>query len=149
MFMGAGMAFAWGATAYKVGEAARMGPGYFPILLGVLTTLLGAVVTLKALGFETEGDERIGPWGWKPLIFIILANLAFGVLLGGLPGIKLPSMGLIAAIYALKFIASMAKEGWKVKSTFILATVLALGSYLTFVLLLKLPIPVWPAFITG
>ena len=88
-------------------------------------------------------------WGWKPLIFIILANLAFGVLLGGLPGIKLPSMGLIAAIYALNFIASMAKEGWKVKSTFILATVLALGSYLTFVLLLKLPIPVWPAFITG
>jgi hypothetical protein len=83
------------------------------------------------------------------LVFIILANLAFGVLLGGLPSIKLPAMGMIAAIYALTFIASMAEAGWKVKNTFILATVLAAGSYVAFVLVLKLQFAVWPTFITG
>lgn len=147
MFMGVGVAFAWGATTYNVGEGARMGPGYFPLMLGVLMTLLGAGITFKALVVETVGGDKIGKWAWKPLSFIILANLVFGVLLAGLPSIKIPAMGMIVAIYALTFISSMAETGWKVKNTFILATVLAIGSYLAFVVLLKLQFPVWPFFI--
>jgi Tripartite tricarboxylate transporter TctB family len=149
MFMGIGVAFAWGATTYNVGEGARMGPGYFPLMLGILMTILGIVITFKALVIEVEGGDKIGKWAWKPLVFIILANLIFGVLLAGLPSIKLPAFGMIVAIYALTFISSMAEPGWKVKSTFILATILAVGSYLAFVVLLKLQFPVWPAFITG
>ena len=149
MFMGVGAAFAWGATTYKVGEGARMGPGYFPLMLGVLMVILGLAVTFKSLVVETVGGDKIGKWAWKPLVFIIAANLIFGVLLGGLPSIKLPPMGLIAGIYALTFIASMAETGWKVKNTFVLATVLAAGSYVAFVMVLKLQFAVWPAFITG
>ncbi len=149
MFMGVGVAFAWGATTYNVGEGARMGPGYFPLMLGVLMAILGAAVTFKALVVETEGGDKIGKWAWKPLFFIILANLAFGVLLAGLPSIGLPAMGMIVAIYALTFISSMAEPGWTVKATFILATILAAGSYLAFVVLLKLQFPVWPFFIAG
>ena len=149
MFMGVGVAFAWGATTYKVGEGARMGPGYFPLMLGVLVAVLGMAITFKSLVVETVGGDKIGRWAWKPLVFIIAANLVFGVFLGGLPSIKLPAMGLIAGIYALTFIASMAETGWKVKNTFILATVLAVGSYIAFVLVLKLQFAVWPAFITG
>ena len=149
MFMGMGVAFAWGATTYNVGSGARMGPGYFPLMLGVMMAILGAVITFKSLVVEVEGGDKIGKWAWKPLVFIILANLVFGVLLGGLPSIKLPAMGMIAAIYALTFISSMAEKGWKVKATFILSTVLAAGSYLAFIVLLKLQLPVWPTFITG
>ena len=149
MFMGVGVAFAWGATTYNVGEGARMGPGYFPLMLGILMAVLGVAITFKALVVETVGGEKIGKWAWKPLVFIILANLTFGVLLGGLPSLKVPAMGMIVAIYALTFIASMAEPGWKVKNTLILATVLAAGSYLAFVIVLKLQFPVWPAFITG
>jgi len=149
MFMGVGVAFAWGATTYNVGNGARMGPGYFPLYLGVLLTLLGAAITFKALVVETMGGDKIGKWAWKPLFFVILANLVFGALLAGLPYFGLPAMGMIVAIYALVFIASMAEEGWKFKATFILATVLAIGSYIAFVLALKLQFPVWPAFITG
>jgi hypothetical protein len=149
MFMAVGVAFAWGATTYNVGSGARMGPGYFPLLLGVLMTLLGAGVTFKSLTIESVGGDKIGKWAWKPLVYIILANFIFGVLLGGLPSIKVPAMGMIIAIYALTFISSMAEEGWKFKATFILATVLAIGSYLAFVILLKLQFTVWPEFITG
>ena len=149
MFMAVGAAFAWGATTYNVGSGARMGPGYFPLMLGVLMAVLGAAITFKSLVVETAGGDKIGAWAWKPLVFIILANLAFGVLLGGLPSIKLPAMGMIVGIYALTFISSMAEPGWKVKNTFILATVLAAGSYAAFVLVLKLQFPVWPTFITG
>ena len=149
MFMGVGVAFAWGANNYNVGDAARMGPGYFPLMLGVLMTILGVAITFKALVVETMGGDKIGKWAWKPLIFIILANLVFGVLLAGLPNIKFPAFGMIVGIYALVFIASIAEPGWRVKNTFILATVLAVGSYLAFVVALKLQFPVWPAFITG
>ena len=149
MFMSVGTAFAWGATTYSVGSGARMGPGYFPLMLGVLMAVLGAAITFKSLVLETEGGDKIGKWAWKPLIFIILANFVFGVLLAGLPSLDIPAFGMIVAIYALTFIASMAEEGWKVKNTFILATILAIGSYLAFVFLLKLQFPVWPWFITG
>jgi hypothetical protein len=125
-----------------------MGPGYFPLMLGLLLAVLGSVITFKSLVVETAGGEKIGSWAWKPLIFIILANLSFGVLLAGLPSIKLPAMGMIVGIYALTFIASMAEPGWKVKNTFLLATILAIGSYIAFVVVLKLQFPVWPAFFT-
>jgi len=149
MFMGIGGAFAWGATAYSLGTGARMGPGYFPLLLGVMMAVLGAVITFNSLVIERAGGDKIGKWAYKPLVFIIAANLIFGVCLGGLPSIKLPAMGMIVGIYALTFVASMAEAGWKYKQTFILATVLAVISYVAFVKILKLQFPVWPAFITG
>ncbi len=149
MFMGLGAAFAWGATTYNIGTAARMGPGYFPLMLGVLLALIGAAITFTSLVVETEGGGKIGKIAWQPLLFVISGNVAFGILLAGIPAFKIPAMGLIVAIYALVFIASMAEAGWKFKTTLILATVLAVGSYIAFVVALKLQFPVWPFFITG
>ena len=149
MFLGVGVAFAWGATNYSLGSGARMGPGYFPLMLGVLMAVLGAAITFTELVVETVGGDKVGQWAWKPLFFIIAANVVFGVLLAGVPALKIPAFGLIVAIYAVTFIASMAETGWKVKNTFILATALAIGSYIAFVMALKLQFPVWPSFITG
>ncbi|MFC5496576.1 tripartite tricarboxylate transporter TctB family protein [Caenimonas terrae] len=149
LFIGIGIAFAWGATTYNVGEGARMGPGYFPLMLGIVLALIGAVVLFTSLVVEVEGGDAVGQWAWRPLFFIIAANLAFGVLLGGLPSVGVPAMGLIAAIYGLTVIASMADGRFHGRHTLILATVLAVGSYLAFIVLLKLQIQVWPSFITG
>jgi hypothetical protein len=91
--------------------------------------------------------EKIGSIAWKPLFFIIAANLVFGACLGGLPSIGLPPMGLIVGIFALTFIASNAGEEFKFKEVTILAIILAVMSYAAFILLLKLQFPVWPAFI--
>ncbi len=149
LFMVVGIAFAWGATNYKIGDGARMGPGYFPLMLGVLMAILGGIIMFKALVVATVDGDKIGSWAWKPLFFIIAANLLFGLMLGGLPSIKFPAFGLIAAIYALTIVAAMAGEEFKIKEVLILATVLSVMSYVTFILLLKLQFPVWPAFITG
>ena len=149
MFMTVGVAFAWGATNYNIGEGARMGPGYFPLVLGILLAALGLAVIFEALVVETEDGEKIGAIAWKPLGYIIGANLAFGLLLGGLPKFGIPAMGLIAAIYALVFIASLAGDRFLPKEVAILATILAVFSYFAFVWLLKLQFPVWPAFISG
>ena len=81
MFMVVGGGFAWGATTYNVGTGARMGPGYFPLVLGVVLAILGAAITFKAMVVETETGDKIGAWAWKPIFFVLGANLLFGVLL--------------------------------------------------------------------
>ncbi|MFM8690924.1 MAG: tripartite tricarboxylate transporter TctB family protein [Limnohabitans sp.] len=149
MFMAVGGAFAYGATNYSIGSAARMGPGYFPLMLGIILALLGAVVAFKALVVETPDGDKIGQWAWKPLTFIIAANLLFGIMIGGLPSIGLPPMGLIAGIFALTIVASLAGETFKLKEVLVLSVILSIGSYMAFVVLLNLQFPVWPTFIVG
>ncbi len=149
MFTSMGIAFAVGANSYTVGTAARMGPGFFPMMLGIILAILGGVITFNSLVIHTEDGEKVGRFGWRPIIYILGANLAFGVLLGGLPSIGLPSMGLMVAIFVLTLIASMAGDEFKLRDVLILAAALAAGSYLAFIMLLKLNMPVWPAFITG
>lgn len=148
MFSTFGIAFALGATSYEIGSGARMGPGYFPLIVGVLIAITGTLITVKALTIDTEDGEPVGAIAWRPLAFIIAANLIFGMLLGGMPGLGIPRMGLIVAIYALIFVASLAGDEFNFRSVFVLATVLALGTYLVLVVALKLQFPVWPAFIT-
>jgi hypothetical protein len=149
MFTAVGVAFAWGATTYNVGSGARMGPGYFPLMLGIVLSFIGLVIMFEGMTVETADGEPVGKWAWRQLFFILGANLAFGVLLGGLPKFGIPAMGLIIAIYALVLIAAQAGSKHALKSVLALATVLAVGSYIAFIWLLKLQIQVWPTFITG
>jgi hypothetical protein len=149
MFAVIGASFAYGATGYSIGSGGRMGPGYFPLLLGVILAILGSVVMFKALVVETPAGDKIGKWAFKPLVFIIAANLLFGILLGGLPSLGVPPMGLIAAIFGITIVASLAGDDFRLKEVIALSVVLSIGSYLAFVVLLKLQFPVWPTFITG
>lgn len=149
MFTSVGMAFAGAASTYSIGSGARMGPGYFPLILGILLAVLGAAISVKALMMPTDGGEKIGRFAWKPLFFIISANLVFGACIGGLPLIRLPPLGLVLGIYLLTLIAAQGGSEFKLKEVMVVATLLAVMSYLAFVVLLKLQFPVWPTFITG
>lgn len=149
MFMAIGAAFALGATNYTVGSAARMGPAYFPLMLGILLGVLGTGVVIASLVSGRPDGAPIGRIAWKPLLLVVGANLAFGVLLGGVQTIGLPAMGFIAAIFAAVVVSSMAGNRFRLRSALVLALILAVGSYLTFVVGLSLQFQVWPSFITG
>lgn len=149
MFVIIGAAFAIGAYNYSMGDGARMGPGYFPRMLGVLLAMLGCVITFKALTVATADGEKFGTIAWKPLFCIIGANLLFGICLGGLPSIGLPSMGMMVGIFVLTFTASLAADRYKPIEVLILAVVLCIISYLAFIKLLNLQFPFWPAFLTN
>ncbi len=148
MFMAVGGSFAWGASSYQIGDGARMGPGYFPLLLGVILAVIGAVISFQALVVETEDGDRIGSFAWRPLVFILGANVVFGIMIGGLPSIGLPAMGLIVGIFVLTLIACNAGDKFVLKEALILASVLSVISYTAFIVLLKLQIPAWPVFLT-
>ena len=149
MFTAVGGAFAWGAVNYQIGEAARMGPGYFPFMLGILLAILGALVTFSSLKSGPPGGDKIGALAWRQLVFVLGANLLFGVLLVGVPKFGIPSFGLIVAIFGLVITAGYARNGAKLKESLILAAILAVGSYLAFVKLLSLPFPVLPWFLAN
>ena len=145
-----GGSFAWGAYAnYDIGRASSMGPGYFPLMLGVILTLMGMGVLAQGLVSPAPGGGRVGAIAWRQLACILGANVVFGALLAGVPALGIPAFGLVVAIFALVPIASLAGGKLVWKEVLILATVLATGSYLTFIKLLSLQFPAWPSFITG
>src|SRR5262245_26515251 len=60
MFIGTGLFFMfWAMTHYQMGTAVRMGPAYFPTLLGGLLTLLGAIVLFQSLAMRPAGDATL------------------------------------------------------------------------------------------
>lgn len=136
MFIVVGIAFAIGATNYTYGESARPGPGYFPLLLGVIMSILGAIVLFKALTVESDGGDPIGDIAWKPLLLIVGAVAVFGLLL--------PRLGMVVTIPALVFISSLAGDEFHWRDAAINSVVLTVFSYLVFVLGLSLTIPLWP-----
>ena len=139
MFVAVGIGFAWGATNYSFGAAARPGPGYFPFGLGIRLAILGAFILFESLVVETEDGEPIGAWGFKPL-FIIMFSV-------GLFGWLLPRLGMALALPILIVMASLAGDEFHWKDAIISIVVLTLGSWLIFIYGLKLVIPLWPTFI--
>ena len=141
MFLVIGLAFAWGALNYSFGSSARPGPGYFPFGLGIVLALLGALVLFEATTIETEDGAPIGRWAWKPLLTICLSVGVFGWLL--------PHLGMAIALPVLVIVCSLAGDEFNWKDVVVNSAVLTLGSWLIFVVGLKLVIPLWPSFVGG
>ena len=78
IYIGAGATALWVGLDYKMGTAGRMGPGYFPKVLGGILILLGLLAILRSL--LTKG-EAIGTIMWRPLVLILFACALFGMLL--------------------------------------------------------------------
>jgi len=139
MFIAFGLFFAVFARQYDLGTAARMGPGYFPTMLGLLLMAIGAFVAFRGLRTEAEdGHGDIDRFHFKPLILVLGAVVAFGLLLR--PG------GLIVALLALIFISSLGSGEFKFKEILPLAIGLCLLVLAVFIWGLGLTIPVLPAF---
>ena len=79
MFIGVGLFFmAWALAHYQMGTAVRMGPAYFPTVLGGLLAFLGALVLIEA--FAVEGPPLTLPFNIVDLILAILVFVALGLI---------------------------------------------------------------------
>ena len=121
------------ARNYPLGTAARMGPGYFPRLLGILLIVLGVALSLTAL--RGEGPPLPG-WKWRPVSIVLLSVVAFGLVLTH-AGLVLSTIGLIV-------VASTASREFRLRESFISGILLAALSVGVFVIGLKLQLPIWP-----
>jgi len=121
---------------YQMGTAVRMGPGYFPTVLGGILAVLGAIVLVGSLAVEGPPVAKLH---FRPLIFILISSLAFAYLL--------KPLGLLLAGMALVFISAYGGHEFKWKEVAILSVVLVIFSVLVFVKALVLPFPICPDFI--
>lgn len=138
LFVLFGGGFAWGATLYSLGTAAKMGPGYFPLMLGGLLTLIGVVVLIRSFAIDSD-DSHITRIFIKPGLLLFGSIAAFALLLR--------PAGLVFSIFAIILISSLASRDLRFKEALISAIVLCIASIAVFVYTLRLQIPVWPAFI--
>ncbi|MGZ8981857.1 MAG: tripartite tricarboxylate transporter TctB family protein [Burkholderiaceae bacterium] len=140
MFIAFGLFFAGFARQYDLGTAARMGPAYFPTMLGLLLVLIGATISFKAFRSNAEhADGAVDKFHFKPLILVLGGVVLFALLLR--PG------GLIVALVALIVISSLGSGEFKLKEVLPLAIGLCLLVLAVFIWGLGLTIPVLPAFL--
>src|SRR5690625_1094061 len=103
---------------YNLGTLSRMGPGFFPVALGVLLIILGILCLFSSgLSDEDEVEEFSGPPEWRGWLCLIGGVVAFIVL--GKYG------GLVPATFALVFISALGDR------THTLLTALALSVFVT------------------
>jgi hypothetical protein len=133
IFVAFGVAAIVLGSAYPLGTAARMGPGYFPRILGILLIVLGGALALRAL--RLNGTPLPG-WKWRPVLVILLSVVVFGIVLTRI-GLVLSTVGLIVA-------ASVASHEFRPKEALISGILLAALAAGVFVYGLKLVIPLWP-----
>jgi len=138
MFILFGIIFMIASRSYNMGTAAKMGPAYFPTVLGGLLVFLGLLIS--AGGIQAKAPElRIEAFQWKPITTILVAVSLFAALL--------PKMGLIVSLLLLIFISSVASHEFKVRDTAIAAVVLLALSWVVFVKGLELQFPLLPLFL--
>lgn len=130
---GAGAMF-YSLTSYALGTAARMGPGYFPALVGGILALCGLAIFIPAL-FRAGPVPQIE---WRPLLWISLSVLAFALLV--------VPFGLVPAIVAQTVLASVSDRKLSGRASLMLAAGLSVGATLVFKVGLGIILPVfaWP-----
>jgi putative tricarboxylic transport membrane protein len=138
LFATVGAAFVVLAQGYEFGTARRMGPGYFPTLLGGLLAALGLVLIVASLTGMRQRMERIA---FGPLGLVIAALVAFALLIR--------NTGLVPAIVTLVLVASGASEHFRWSSAAALAAALAAFSWATFSWALGLPFPAFAPWLTA
>ena len=134
MFFAFGLFFAiWAVANYQMGTAVRMGPAYFPAVLGGLLAFLGLVVLLMSV---TVRGPRVDTFHFRPLVFILGANVAYGY--------AMKPLGLVLATAGLVFLSAFGGHEFKWKEVTLLYVFLIVFSVLVFVKGLTLPFPLWP-----
>jgi len=139
MFLVMGVLFVIFSQAYQLGTPARMGPGFFPTMLGVLMALLGLVIVWVSAA-RTNSEARLEGVGWRELFLVLVSVGVFAA--------TLPSLGMVVAIGLLILISALASHEFSWKETLIEAVVLLAMSWLVFIKGLELQFPVWPKFLT-
>lgn len=131
IFVGFGLAFAVTASTYEVGSTLRMGPGYFPLVLGGLLVLLGILIAVK--GFVAGEGGEVGPVPWKAAALLVVALVFFGATVRGL--------GLVPSLLVTVFLSAMAGRRARVIPAVVTAAALTALSALIFVVALQLRLP--------
>lgn len=128
VLFGAAMTY-WGST-YPIGTLARMGPGYFPLLLGLLTMALG-ILTI----FDVRASDAPAPdIPWRAFFFVFSGIVAWGL--------TVERFGLLPSSVALIVICSFGRPPLRVWTTALTAGIVSVVAVVIFIKGFDLPLQV-------
>lgn len=124
------------STNYTFGSAARMGPGFFPIILSGLLALLGVAILVS--GLRSRNPIAPAPFDLKSVLIICTAIVLFGLLL--------MQAGLVITVPVTVVVASFAQHQMRWRQTLVIAAALTVFTWMVFIAGLDLRIPLLPGF---
>ena len=128
IFIAVGLFFGYQSLGQEMGNAFRMGPGYFPLVLSGILTLLGAIIVVQATRVT---GEPVGQIAWRGMIFILPAPIFFGLTVRGL--------GFVPALFFTALIAAFASQRMRPGTALVVALALTIFSTIVFSYALGLP----------
>ena len=135
MLICTGAASIYLARDYPFGTSLRMGPGYFPSVLGGVLILFGVILVVRGW----RSGERIEPgWSLRALVVLPLSLVLFGVLA--------EHAGFVPALMVLILGAAAAGSEFRFREVGLLAVFLTVLSVAVFVWGLGLPYPLIAGF---
>jgi hypothetical protein len=138
LFIALGFAAVYFAQSQPIGTAMRMGPAFFPTMLGLLLTVIGIALVVRS--FVRTGLP-VGKFALGKVAWIVASIFLFGLLLRG--------MGLVIAIIVIVILSAYASEKFRWPVALILAAGIAISSAIVFIVLLGIPIPIVGTWIGG
>lgn len=118
---------------YNLGTAARMGPGYFPRILGILMVVLGVVLALRSLRLQGTPIPR---WHLRPTLLVLGSVVLFGLIV--------EKVGMAISTVVLIVLASAASHEFRPKEALISGVLLAALAVGVFLVGLGVQLPIWP-----
>jgi hypothetical protein len=137
LYLGFGLSAVVIARDYGMGTALKMGPGYFPTVLGALLVLIGILAVIRSFVVR---DAPIGAFAIKGLVLIVGSVLVFGLLVRG--------AGLAVALPVLVVMSAFASIHFRWKPAILLAAGLTVFCVLVFLKGLGVPLPVVGSWLT-
>ena len=140
IYMVAGTGFSIGALGYRLGDPARMGPGFFPFWIGILLAVVGLITAGTSLRLNAQAEKlkrpELGPMAW---------------ILGGvvLFGLLLQPLGLVLSLAILVLVSSRASHEFTWRAAIVNAVLLVVFSTAVFIYDISLQIALWPSWLTN
>ena len=140
MLFGALYAF-YAVTQLQIGTFSSMGPGMFPMLVGIVLVITGGFITGPALRewrARTATPETAGKWETveiKPLLLVLAAMGSFALLL--------EPFGVAVSAFALVGISALASNKLTFPLVLAISAVLTVSTYVIFIWALKMPLDLW------
>tara|TARA_R110000823_G_scaffold55161_2_gene134831 strand:- start:1529 stop:1984 length:456 start_codon:yes stop_codon:yes gene_type:complete len=122
----------YASNNYELGSAARMGPGYFPALLGYILTALGAVIALLSLR-KTTHLLKPPPFTLRPFVAVTAAVGIFALLI--------TRIGLIPTTIIVVIVTAFGSNSFQLSRALVLSVSLSVFVWLIFSVGLKMTLP--------
>lgn len=130
LFMVFGAGFLYLSFSYALGDARRMGPGYFPAFLSGLLLCVGLGIAVRSAWSRLESVTLPE---WRPLLVVLGSTVLFALSASGL--------GMLASVFLLWLTSAAASRDSTILASLIGSAVTAMFCWLVFGYALGLPLP--------